>query len=156
MPRTHMKGKFEPVIDGNSWTTRFQNYPLAGSSPVCMNPLLDTCIVFFKFINLFLTVLGFHCCAWAFSSCGEQELLSSRSARTSHLGGVSCCGSRLWSTGAQQLWCIDLVVPWHVESSWTSDQTRVPCIDRWILKLDHQWSPLHNILVTLTSEYEEK
>ena len=25
--------------------------------------------------NLFLSVLGLHCCAWAFSSCGEQELL---------------------------------------------------------------------------------
>ena len=27
------------------------------------------------FIYLFLAVLGFHCCAWAFSSCGEQGLL---------------------------------------------------------------------------------
>ena len=86
----------------------------------------------FKCINLFLflAVLGFHCCAWAFSSHGAQELLSSHSARTSHLGGVSWCGSRLWSTGTQWLWCIDLVVPWHVESSWTRDQTRVSCIGR--------------------------
>ena len=30
---------------------------------------------FFFFFNLFLTVLGLRCCAQAFSSCGERELL---------------------------------------------------------------------------------
>ena len=29
----------------------------------------------YLFIYLFLAVLGFRCCAWAFSSCGEQGLL---------------------------------------------------------------------------------
>ena len=29
---------------------------------------------FKKLINLFLAVLGLHCCAQAFSSCGEQGL----------------------------------------------------------------------------------
>ena len=29
----------------------------------------------FIFINLFLAALGIHCCAWAFSSCGERGLL---------------------------------------------------------------------------------
>ena len=37
-----------------------------------------TMILFFN-INLliyfFLAVLGLHCCAWAFSSCGERGLL---------------------------------------------------------------------------------
>ena len=28
-----------------------------------------------KFIYLFLAALGLHCCAWAFSSCGEWGLL---------------------------------------------------------------------------------
>ena len=28
-----------------------------------------------KFIYLFMAVLGLHCCAWAFSSCGERGLL---------------------------------------------------------------------------------
>ena len=34
-------------------------------------------ILFFshKFIYLFLAALGLHCCAWAFSSCGERGLL---------------------------------------------------------------------------------
>ena len=27
------------------------------------------------FIYLFLAALGLHCCAWAFSSCGERGLL---------------------------------------------------------------------------------
>ena len=30
---------------------------------------------FFLFFNLFLAALGLRCCAWAFSSCGEQGLL---------------------------------------------------------------------------------
>ena len=30
---------------------------------------------FIYLINLFLAVLGLCCCAWAFSSCGEQGLL---------------------------------------------------------------------------------
>ena len=29
----------------------------------------------YLFIYLFLAVLGLRCCAWAFSSCGERELL---------------------------------------------------------------------------------
>ena len=29
----------------------------------------------FIFIYLFLAALGLHCCAWAFSSCGERGLL---------------------------------------------------------------------------------
>ena len=50
--------------------------------------------------SLFLLTLFFvvvvvapdlHCCAWAFSSCGEQGLLSSCGAQASHCGGFSCC-----------------------------------------------------------------
>ena len=31
--------------------------------------------ILFYFIYLFLAALGPRCCSWAFSSCGEQELL---------------------------------------------------------------------------------
>ena len=31
---------------------------------------------------------------------------------------------------AQQLWLVGSVAPWHVGSSWTRDQTHVPCIGR--------------------------
>ena len=42
---------------------------------------------------LFLAGLDLRCCAWAFSSCSEQGLLSSCGARASHCGGFSCCGA---------------------------------------------------------------
>ena len=37
----------------------------------------DICVlgVSVRFIYLFLAVLGLLCCAWSFSSCGEQGLL---------------------------------------------------------------------------------
>ena len=40
-------------------------------------------------------------------------------------------GSR--AHGLQKLWHMGLAAPWHVWSSQTRDQTRVPCIGRWIL-----------------------
>ena len=46
----------------------------------------------FFFSNFFLTVLGLHCCAQAFCSCGEQVLLSGYSTWASHCGGFSCFG----------------------------------------------------------------
>ena len=41
-----------------------------------------------------MAVLGLCCCAWAFSSCGEQGLLFRCGAWGSHCGGFSCCGVR--------------------------------------------------------------
>ena len=43
---------------------------------------------------------------------------------------LRCTGSRV---NAQKLWCIGLVAPWRVESSWTRDWTSVPCTSRQIL-----------------------
>ena len=42
---------------------------------------------------------------------------------------------RLWAlrAQAQQLWCTGRVAPWHVASSWTRDQTHVPCTGRQTL-----------------------
>ena len=51
-------------------------------------------------IYLFLAVLGLHCCAWAFSGCGEQELLSSCSVQVSHYSGFSCCRAQALGTRA--------------------------------------------------------
>ena len=48
-----------------------------------------------------MAVLGLRFCMWAFSSCGEWELLSSCGAGASHSGGFSCCQARaLWSAGS--------------------------------------------------------
>ena len=46
----------------------------------------------------FLAALGFRCCARAFSSCGERELLLV-SVRASHCCGFSYCGA--WALGVQ-------------------------------------------------------
>ena len=48
--------------------------PTGGVEPaICQLLFLNKFI--YLLINLFLAVLGLCCCAWAFSSCGEQGLL---------------------------------------------------------------------------------
>ena len=44
-----------------------------------------------KWFNLFLAVLGLHCCMSAFSSCSKPGVLSSCSAQASPCSGFSCC-----------------------------------------------------------------
>ena len=90
-------------------------------------------LFYFKnFIYLFLAVLGLAFCAWVFFSFGEQGLLSSCSAWASHCSGFSCHGAqalehRLSSSGK---WAVS---PRYMGSSWTRDQTYVPCTGRRIL-----------------------
>ena len=104
------------------------------------------------FIYLFLAVLGPHCCAHGLSLVAASGGYSSlRCAGFSlrwllfvaengpQARGLQC-GTRaqqLWLMGcrvqAQLLWCTGLVAPWHVGSSRTRAQTRVPCIGRQIL-----------------------
>ena len=90
---------------------------------------------------LFFDVLGLHCCE-GFSLVLARDtlylgcrgfslwwlfLLQSKGSRAQGLQQLQLQGSR---AQAQQLWSISLVVPWHVESSWTRDQTSVSCIGR--------------------------
>ena len=42
---------------------------------ICSLKSFFNSFIFCMFIYLFFPVLGLHCCAWDFSSCGEQELL---------------------------------------------------------------------------------
>ena len=50
----------------------------------------------FLFIYLFLAALGLHCCAWAFSSQGEQGLLFvAGRGLLGGCGGFSCCGAQV-------------------------------------------------------------
>ena len=44
--------------------------------------------------------MGRFCCAWAFSSCSEQGLLSSCGARTAACGGFSCGRAQALDTWA--------------------------------------------------------
>ena len=46
------------------------------AQPTTHHPVASSIFFFFiYFIYLFLAVLGLHCCAWTFSSCGERGLL---------------------------------------------------------------------------------
>ena len=68
-----------------------------------------------------MAVLGLHCCAQAFSSCGKQGPPSNLSVWVSHCSGSSCCGAQApglagfssCSMWAQQL-CTDSAAPRHV------------------------------------------
>ena len=56
-----------------------------------------------KIIYLLLAALGLCCCAWACSSYGEWELLSSCGAQTSHQSGFSRCRARALDSQASVL-----------------------------------------------------
>ena len=99
----------------------------------------------YLFIIIILAALDLHCCARAFSSCGEQGLLFAvvcglliavASLVAEHR--LQARGlQQLWLMGsraqAQQLWRMGLVALRHVASSWTKARTHVPCIGRQIL-----------------------
>ena len=104
--------------------------------------MLSIFFLFLKFIYLFI----FGCVQSLLLPVGflQLQLVGATlpcSARTSHCS----CFPLLWSTGsrhmvfsscgmqAQQLWLTGLVAPWHVGSSQTRAQTRIPHIGRQIL-----------------------
>ena len=59
---------------------------------ICPSDTLNRHFLFLKInLVLFLAVLGFCCCVWAFSSCSEQGLLF----LVVHHAGFSCCGARV-------------------------------------------------------------
>ena len=76
----------------------------------------------------------FGCCGSSLLCAGFLQLRRAGAtlccgARASHCGGFSCC--RAWALGA---WAsVVAVCGMHVGSSWTRDQTCVPCIGRRIL-----------------------
>ena len=84
---------------------------------------------FIYFIYLFLAALGLHCCAWAFSICGERGGALCCTAWASHCGGFSCCRARALGTRAS-------VVVVHGLSCSTAcgifpDQGSNPCPLHW-------------------------
>ena len=88
-------------------------------------------LIFFNinlFIYLFLAALGLHCCARAFSSCGEWGLLFSCGARA-----LGAWASVVVARGLSSCGALGLVALRHVGSPRTRARTRVPCIGRRIL-----------------------
>lgn len=66
------------------------------------------------------------CSAAGLSLVAARGALPSWCAWASHCGGLFRCGARALS----MLWCMAPVSPRHVESSWTKNQTGVPCTGR--------------------------
>ena len=111
---------------------------------------LDSLSLFNDFIYLFMAVLGLHCYAGAFPNCGEQGLLSSWGAQTSHCGGF-CCGPA-WAQGHSGFSSCGLKVLEHrlnssaylaAASGIFLNQGLYPCLSHWqvdSLSLSHQGS----------------
>ena len=53
----------------------YSRHLIAGSGQVRSPNAVGFFNKFIYFIYLFLAALGFRCCEWAFSSCGERGLL---------------------------------------------------------------------------------
>ena len=85
-------------------------------------------VVFFHGLFIFWLCEASLLCG-VFSSCGKWgcSLWSV---------GFSCC--RAW---AQQLWHMGLLAPWHVGSSQSRDQTRVPELAVGFLTTGPPWKP---------------
>ena len=86
----------------------------------------------FGFVGSSLLCKGFSLiavsggCSWSqYLGLSRQWLLSLWSIGSA----VTTAGSRAQA----QLWRTGLAAPGHVGSSWTRDQTRVPCVGRWVL-----------------------
>ena len=89
-------------------------------------------------------MLGLHCYTPTVSSLASRDcsllgcmgfslwwLLVWRGT-VSQACGLSC-GSWALEHRLDRLWCMGLVAPWHVGSSWIRDWTHASCIVRWIL-----------------------
>ena len=82
--------------------------------PISLFPDFLWCHVYTSYVYIYiyntlkkktfiLAVLGLWCCAWAFSSCNEQGLLSAFGVWASPCGGSSCCGVQALGMWAQQM-----------------------------------------------------
>ena len=90
-----------------------------------------------SFVLFFIFYLWLH---WVFiAACGFSLV-----AESSGYSSLQCTGFSLWwllllrsvgsrACGHLYLWVTGSVAARHVGSSWTRDQTHVPCIGRWIL-----------------------
>ena len=77
--------------------------------------------------NIFIYGCAMSCC-WALSGCSKGGSLPSWCTWASHCGGLFRCRAQAVGMWAQKLWCTGPVSLRHVGSSWTKDQTGVPCI----------------------------
>ena len=97
-------------------------------SSLCLTPYLTHCA--FKIFSLFM-YFWLH---WGFSLVVASRASSLVVVREL-LVVVASLGAEheLHGTRVQELCCTGLAAPYHVESSWTREQTHIPCIGRWLL-----------------------
>ena len=82
---------------------------------------------FFFFIDLSTSLFNYFWLCWIFFAVLRLSLaVASKCFSSLRCTDFSCWLLLLCSrfTGSP---------PWHVEASWVRDQTRVPCLSRWIL-----------------------
>ena len=78
---------------------------------------------------LYLTVQGLHWYAWAFSSCGDWELLFERRL----LYSLSCSGTQALGVQASEVVAHRLSCPHGMWNPPRPGIKHLPCIRRWIL-----------------------
>ena len=84
---------------------------------------------FIYFIYLFLAALGLHCCAWAFSSCGEQGPLFAAVHRLLIVVATLCCGAQ--ALGARASVVVAHRLSCSVACGIFPDQGLNPCPLHW-------------------------
>ena len=104
---------FSPVLDAGSFSLSFSSWFL-----LCFASLSLT----YFYLLLYFWLL------WVFIAARRFSLVAVSK-------GAPPCEFSLWALvhRLQQLWLVGLIALWHVGSSQIRDQTRVPCIGRWIL-----------------------
>ena len=83
---------FSPCSERGLWILYIKYIHLAGA---CLETGVLTPLVLVSaqhsMSSLFPAVLIWFCCTWTFSSCSQQELLSSCCVKASHCCSYSCC-----------------------------------------------------------------
>ena len=91
-------------------------------------------------IHIYLPFFFFFLLCWVFVSMHRLSLVavssgySSVAVRSLLIAGASPVAAHgLWGTWASVVVHVGFIAPWFVETSWTRDQTHVPCTGWWIL-----------------------
>ena len=134
MPRAHWLPTSAAPPQGTKDPGCWNIWLLPATSPTQIK-LFKNFFLFYP-LNLFLFIFG---CTGSSLLCRLSLVVVSRGYSSSRCSGFSLQWLLLLQSPSfgvhelQKLWCMGLSVPWNVGSSWTRDQTHVPCIGKQIL-----------------------